>query len=88
MFMSYLKEALHKLGLYIASTGSDPIPGLVLLLYMLMIYFFLAFLSGCSEFTFQLGGPTTPVHLHRAIPADTQTCRTDFHPWNEPCNNP
>lgn len=89
ILVHYLGKILNKVGKHISEDENDPIPGLVLLFYMLIIYLFFGMISGCgSEWAFQIGRATTPSHLHRAIPADSQSCRVDFHPWNEPCDNP
>lgn len=66
---------------------ADPIPGLVLVFYVCLFYW-LFVLSGCGSMTFVFGAAPRNTIRERSLPPDSQSCRVDFHPWNEPCNNP
>ena len=73
------------------SPEADPIPGLVLFFYLAIIYWFFALVlaGGCGGGWNIIVGPAprNPA-MERALPADSQSCDVDYHPWNEPCNNP
>lgn len=69
----------------------DPIPGLVLMFYMFLIYLFFGVMvfagAGCSGWQFQVGTRRVRDVAHeRALPADSQSCQVDYHPWNETCD--
>lgn len=76
---------------------ADPFPGLALFVYVFLFWWFYMALGGCATasqathstgFEIVIGAPPRNTLRERALPADSQTCRVDFHPWNEPCNNP